>query len=824
MRNLGSLARTHVAHRPGRAIMAAGGIVLGVAMFVASQASVTSLLRAADAEFAEARGTTDVQVTPNGTGDAVLPAEVTSAVTRLPSVRTVAASLDVPATAADGSTVGLVGLDEHAGELVDYRAAAGRLPDPGTLEVAVAADTGLQPGVQLVVFTPTGEQALQVVGVLVNRGPGAKDRSDAVRAYTSLTTAQSLAGRGPVLSSISVALADGVSGAQWADDHEFDIPGTRIADARAGIFGPGLTVGMSIISYLCLLIGGYLIYVTMTHTVAERVAEIGTLRALGARRRDIRRVVRAEAIVTALMGGAAGSALGIGLGALLSKAFGALTDLERTPFVFPVAGVVVGVAVAVVVTLLGSLGPSRRAARLSPVVAMRGDVEYRARIGRGWIAGVVVMPLAWVFAQRSAGALPMLMLFGGAAVAVRPLFAPLARVVGPAVERLAPGVGRLTVLQAIREKARSAGTLAVVMLVLGFGMGLIWTCDGILNGLERQLAQSLQADVEVAAPRGFPPATVDVVRHTPGVGPVSEQGYGRTFVVRDDGKDLSANLFIIDPSTFFDISVVDLGEGTVDAVRTALAAGGAAVIPKFVADDLEVGVGDTVMLRTTHGPTPFQVAGIAKLGGGPTRWSVIVGTGDGRAHFGMGAPTALVLDVAEGANADQVAKTLRRSLHAVIDGDGFADPTIRVASAKETHDRVYNGFRSQLLMFEGVAAIVVIVAMLGLANTLGLSVLQRRRELGLLRAVGARSRQVARSVTVESVMFAAIAFLLALPLGFLMASLLGGQFGNAAIDLRPPLLPAAIMAVAAALVAVVAAWGPARRASKLTIVDAIRFD
>jgi len=826
MRSITGVARAHVAHRRGRALMSAIGIVLGVAMYVAVQGANAGLLASFDAQFAGRTGDTDAQLVPLGGDNAVLPADTVSAVGNLPGVVAVSGTLRVAAARADGATVHLSGVDDALRTLVTYEASAGRLPEPGADEVVVAAGSGLGLGDTLDVLTSAGPRSLAVVGLLSDDGVGDLDSSldDVTVAFTSLEKARELDGRGAVVSLLRIALADGVDPHGWVDEHEDAVQGAsaRVTEPTGSPLG-GFGLGLSIIAYLCLSIGAYLIFVTMSGVVAQRTAELGTLRALGATRRQIRKLVRAEALAMSTLGGLVGVVLGVVLGYLLTVLLARVIGLDDASFAFPASGAVTGFVIGLVVTVIGASLPARRAARLSPVVAMRGAVESRAKTSRGWIAGLGLVPFGVVLSTIG-NAFGVVFVTAGAVLLVPPTLGPLTRAVGPVASRLAPGVGGITVLQVLRERARAAGALAVVTVILGAGLGLIMTISAMKSGADRILEATVKADVQVMNPGLLPPASVELVRRTEGVERVSEQWFGRTEVVEAVDEQRFAWLSIIDPSTYFDVAGFDLTSGTLEQVRLGLAAGRAVVVDERLAEELGVSTGDELTLTTTSGPVAFAVAGTFDAGfgfGGQIVASIV-----DREVFSAGSPGGLLVGVADGADVESVGNAIRRQLHADA-SFGFGGGRAMVATRDQIVDQVNADVSQQLNIFYGVSAVAALVALLGMANTLGISVLQRRRELGLLRAVGARRTQVSRSVLVESVTLCASAFLLAIPLGYLNGLVLTNRsrdFVGYDVQVQLPVGGAVVILAMTVGIATLAALAPARRAARLPIVDALRVD
>ena len=325
------------------------------------------------------------------------------------------------------------------------------------------------------------------------------------------------------------------------------------------------------------------------------------------------------------------------------------------------------------------------------------------------------------------------------------------------------------------------------------------------------------ADVLVQSAEGsFDPSFGAALHDVPGVDRVTAFAFGETRAV---GRNDVFRLVFVDPATYFGLEGFPWIHGDDASARAALAGGGAVLLPAPTASRLHARQGNTLVLETVAGPRPFRVAGVYQsIFEGP-RQGVILSAGDGRRLFRAERPAVYDVDVTPGTSVVAFQRRLletlgRRSAIFLQTGAG-----IRASSRREL-EQTFGIFFSLVL-------VGVVVGLLGLANTLAASVVQRYREIGVLRAVGTLRRQVRGVVLVESATLVAIALLLALPLGWVL-SVMVVHDTSAALGYAVPYvypwgsIPLVVgLAVAVALLAAVA---PARRATRLDVVDALRFE
>ena len=839
MRSLSSLSYRSLVRRKGRYALTGFGVALGVSVLFGVQVASGATSRALDQTIAASAGEADVIVRPVGSFDAVLPPGVEQRLAALPDVERVVSAMtfrsfavtDDPSTAVvsnfNPDTIFVHGIDlERYRQVHEFDLVEGRLFRAGANEIVVSkafADAkSVRLGQPLRIATVAGFHEVTVAGVLTSTGAGAADGGDA--AYTDVATAQRLHGRGDVLTTAHIVLRPGVSRDAWISAHQPVLGGSvsmqNADEIEAGFrtFVAAVNGALSLISVIALFVGGFLIFLTFSLAVAERTRIFGTMRAIGAVPRQVRRVVVIEAALLALVSSAVGLVIGYGLAAAMVALLQPLLNLDLPPLGLPLVSVAVSVVLALAVSVAAAWVPGRRAAALSPVVAMREGVAAAERTGRPW-AGVAFTgagALLGLFGPsgpvRNLAALLVLL---GSVLLVPFVLRPLSRLLGALTRRLARGVGEIAVMHLVKERSRSAYTLALVMVVLAMVLSVGASNQAMSTGFDRVIERQAGGNLQVYAAGAFDPAVGAELEGVEDVERVSPMRLGETDVFDGDEARLTF-IGVIDPETYFDVASFAWSNGSDDRARDALRAGGAMLMSDVEADRRGVDVGDEIRVRTTEGVIPYRLAATYEvLGFG---YGAVFSAAEAT-RFGAERPLGFLVGFGDGADADRIRDEILRTLGT------------RYQLFVDTPESIKAQGREQLQGFFGLAyamlALAALTGLLGLANTLVVSVLTRTREIGMLRSAGALRRQVRGMVLVEAATLALVAFVLALPLAWILsASAISGQRQalGLSIDFLYPwglLIP---IGIAALFVAGVASLIPARRAGRLDPVVALRFD
>jgi putative ABC transport system permease protein len=571
---------------------------------------------------------------------------------------------------------------------------------------------------------------------------------------------------------------------------------------------------------IALLVGAFVIFNTLSITVAQRTRELATLRTLGASRRQVLRSVFLEAAALGTLASAVGLGVGFALARGLSAVFGALgLSLPEAATVYAAHTLVAAFAVGVGVTVLAGIAPAVRATRVPPIATVReGAVAVRRR-RLGPAAGGVVLAaaaalVAWAVSGGHIGSgTHLLALAGGTllglagmAMLAPALVTALATVVGIPARRFGGAAGSLAAENAVRNPARTASTAAALMIGLALVSFVAVLAKGVHGSHDRGVREQLAADWVVTSNDGwsaFPRAAGEAIARTPGV--------TATSVRSDSGRVGTAQVTVngVDPATIAALYRFDWRDGSA-ATLNRLDRDGALVKQSF-AGKHHLATGDRFTLRTPAGvPLRLVVAGtfqpprVAELLGG-----VVVSQ---RAFDRVFAHPGDALTLVRGGTRTELARALAPFPDAKLyDEAGYV--------------KASGSFVDSLLNVVYVLlALSVLVSVFGMVNTLVLSVFERTRELGMLRAVGMTRRQARRMVRHESVITSLIGASLGLPLGILLAAAVTHALARYSVAFALPVGSLTVFALVAGVAGILAAIAPARRASRLNVLAALQYE
>ena len=590
-----------------------------------------------------------------------------------------------------------------------------------------------------------------------------------------------------------------------------------------------LTTGLLAFGFIAVLVGAFLIFNTFSITVAQRTRALALLRALGATRRQVLASVLLEALVVGILGAALGLVAGLGFAQAINTLFEALDiDLPTTSQVLLTRTVVVCLVVGILVTVAGALGPAVRATRVAPVEALR-DASAPPRHtlwtrALPFVAGAVVLLGAGLVAAgllseggdattklASAAGGSVVLILGIALISPR-LVPRTARIIGAPLERSTALVGRLARENATRNPGRTAVTAAALMIGLALVVFVTVFANGLSKQVEDVLDKTFAGDLSVLHEDGFSPipaGVVDAVRGVPGVGAVSP-----TYGADSEIEGRKGTIFVqgIDPATITRVYNFAWVDGSDDVLATLGASD--VLLEEETADEVEAGVGDEVTINGTgQRSRTFTVRGVysddAMLSGYALPQAGFDELFDETRIF-----SALV-DLDEGAGPG-----VKTAVNAAL--EGF--PEARARDNEELEEEFSGQIMQILGLFYALLAMSVLISAFGIVNTLTLSIHERTRELGLLRAVGMTRKEVRRMIRYESVITACFGALLGLLLGVFFAFVVVQALAEEGIGFSLPLGQVVALLVFAILVGVLAAILPARRAARLDVLEAISYE
>ncbi|WP_406166211.1 FtsX-like permease family protein [Streptomyces sp. NBC_00996] len=849
--------RSFLAHK-GRLLLSALAAVLSVAFVAGSLIFSDTVTRTFDRLFASTSA--DVTVEPKNDLSSQIPTGATQTVPasladRLTKVDGVAAThVDAAvenATVVDskhesvGPTTGAptIVTNWEVTERSPVKLTSGHEPR-GDGEALLDADTAKKQDVRigdtLTVQAQPGPFKVQIVGIatFTTTNPGA------ALVFLDTPTAQTkLLGSPQAATSISVDAAPGVSDARLKQRIAAEL-GTKTydlktAEEQAKSAAAQLGGFLDVIKYVMLgfagiavLVGVFLIVNTFSMLIAQRTRELGLLRALGADRRQVRRSVLTEALLLGLVGSTLGLAAGIGLALGLIKlmtAFG--MNLKSTEMVIgwatPVSAYVVGVGVTFVAAYL----PARRAAGVSPMAAL-ADAEV-AGVGRPLrvraVVGAVVgafgaAALAGCAASSKTSTAASLLGLGVvltliATVIAGPLLVrPVIRVLGGAFPAVFGSVGRMSQRNALRNPRRTGATAAALMVGLALVGGMSVASASMTKSFDHQIDKTLGADFVIQNSNfvPFPRDLTDKVRGTEGTGLVVRQRFTPVAVRLPDGRRIETTAAAYDPR-LDDVAHVTYAQGNTAA---ALGDGHIAMDVKF-AREHDVHVGSVIPVEfPAKRKTELTVAALTDQDaaeGFGMQGGLYFGFGTIEKYVPGGQDSALYVNAASRTGADQLRTRLEKTL------DPY--PQAKVLDQSDYKKLIHDQIAVLLYLVYALLGLAIVIAVLGVVNTLALSVVERTREIGLLRAIGLARRQLRRMIRLESVVIAVFGAVLGLALGIVWGVCIQQVLALQGMKaLAIPWATIIAVVVGSAVVGIVAALLPALRASRMNVLAAIAHE
>jgi putative ABC transport system permease protein len=648
----------------------------------------------------------------------------------------------------------------------------------------------------------------------------ANNLAGATLAAFTLPVAQAIAQEPGKLDAINVVTAPGASKAAVQQAIARALPpgvevvtGQTVASENTSSINQALSffsTALLVFAFISLFVGAFTIYNTFSIIVGQRTRELALLRIVGASRRQVFGSVLGEAAITGLVSSVIGLGLGVlaalGLQALL-RGFG--VTLPPGSLVFEPRTVLIGLAVGVGVTVLSAIGPARGAVRIPPVAALddrqsAASASLRRRFIWGTavaVIGAVLLGLGLAKPAIQLVGIGAAALFIGVATLSPALARPLSSVIGRPLPRLLGVAGKLGRENSMRSPRRTAQTAAALMVGLALVSAMAVFGASLSKSATSSADQAISADLIVTATgsgqlSNSVPATASAV---PGV-TASSVVYQGPFEFQNTLTSLTA----VSTDHLADTVILRMTAGTPAAL-----AQGELLIDSTTATSKHLSVGDSVHARFARtGPAVLRIGGIyqanALIG------SYLVSAGFFGAHYSQQPPGALLLRTNGAAVDNAVTKALAPYQN------------LQVQTRAQFEQSQVSAVNQLLGLVYALLGLAVIIALIGIVNTLMLSVFERTREIGLLRAVGMRRRQVRVMIRSEAVILAIFGAIVGIVIGTALGLALVASLRQQGItDTAVPVTSLLIFLLLAALLGLVAASWPARRAARLDVLAAI---
>lgn len=834
--------------RKVRLLLSGFAIVLGVA-FVAGSFILTDTIK--DAFTGIIKGSTaDVEVAPKGAGDfdsgsdsRTISAAVVQRLSALPEAAAVEGTNAVQGVYVldeDHEVVSGGGAPGFAYNYGDMRAITGNtiftivdgVAPVATDEIALDEQTADKAGyhvgdrVALVTPGPTPQMTVTLSGI-VRFGKTGNAAGATLTIFGTQAIQDLFFDGSDVYTGISLNAAPGVSQQELATAAQKLLPPgiqARTGDEVASEGEKAIDQILSFLNYflltfaaISLVVGIFLIINTFSILVAQRSRELALLRAMGASKKQVNRSVLAEAFVVGLVGTTAGVGVGYLLAMALRWIFGKIgLDLTGVPMPLAPRTIIAAYLAGMVTTLIAAYLPARRASRISPVAAMRDEVALpessmrrRMIIGGALLVGGVAAAVGGFLGSGGVGLLGIglgaLAILVGVALMSALIGRPLIIGLGWVYRALFGPIGQLATQNSLRNPRRTAATASALMIGLALVATMSIFGQSAKASTDKAVNDTLTADFVVSNAVGTPfsPTIAEQIRKQPGVQTVAEF---RSANGEIDGDQVF--LGAADPMQLQEVLDIPMQSGSVADLDN-----GTILVDKSAASSHDYAVGDAIALKLQGGTQRLKVAGIfAASAAVPANYLITLDT---LAAGALKPEDALLFITPQpGVSADE--------LHDQIDPITKELPTVSLQDPEGFANTQSEQIDQFLYMIYALLAFSILIAALGIVNTLALSVIERTREVGLLRAIGLSRRQLRRMVRLESIAIAVLGAVLGVLIGIAFGISLVKALSDQGLEvLSVPWAQIVIFVLVAAVIGVLAAWLPARRAAKLNVLDAI---
>lgn len=828
-------------------------VVLGTTLIAGTYVFTDSINGAFDKIFKTSNKGTDAAITPHRTIDTsnnggtapVVPGDVLEQVRSSPGVATAEGSIFDTGTILgnDNKRIGKGGAPNFIASIGDvtrfeaFTVEEGRKPrnaNEATIDKATAGKEDFKVGGRVCAVAIAPRKCYTIVGLTQIAGT---NLGGAAVLDVVLPEAQRMLGKDGRYDEIKAAAKPGVSPQELKAELRKALPASL--DVRTGAEQAAkqskdirdnlgfLKTALFAFAGISLFVGAFLIFNTFSITVAQRMREFALLRTLGASRRQIWRAVISEGLAMGFVGGVIGFALGIGTAALLRALFKVVgADLPTQGVVIHTRTVVVTVLVGAIVSLVASVSPAVRAMRVPPIEALREGAVAMSHAASRRLAifasillavGIALMCIG-LFGNLKADSASISFMGGGAALTflavafLSPrLVKPLASVIGKPIERLTGVTGQLARENSVRQPGRTAVTAAALMI----GVALVTFASIFAAGAKATINGAIDANLNsafvVQNTDGFSPFSQDVLKSVSEVDGVTSVSGVRFSQAKIGGVGGNQPVSSIDPKTFLGLYELDMKEGGDAAVSNL--GDSQVIVKKGFADSNDIKLGDTLQATTPNGNRlSLRASGIARDKGG-LLGNLTVTNHVAESKFGEPKDAFGLV----GASGDLVA--VKQSIAKVLE-QKF--PEAEVLTNQEFKDHIAGQVNQLLGLIYALLALAIIVSLFGIVNTLVLSISERTRELGMLRAIGTSRKQVKRMVRWEAFITALIGAVLGVIMGIVLAVLFTRPIDDFTLSIPAGTL--IVVLILAGLAGIAAAALPARRASKLDVLDALAYE
>ena len=843
------------------------GIVLGVAVILAISITNDSTLKSIRNVFDEASGKANLLVQSSAPDSGGFEQTVVGRLSSIEGV--VAAAPSAQATTllardaedwqtslslggrAVGKSLQIFGVEAGIDPQVrQYEIIDGRWIKGDSYEAVIpekyATEKELKVGNDLVIISPAGTERIRIVGIIKNDGAGLLN--DGAIAFVPLQAAQDMFDRGKDIDAIDIVMTKDIANdpnklsaakervaTRLGTKYEVSYPASRGSLVTQMLYT--YQQGLSFFSVVAIFVGAFLIYNAFSMTVLERTRELGLLRTLGMTKMQTLTLVMAEAVILCIIGSIIGVGFGVVLARVLIILLGGVVSTTINTLSIPLDGLVNSLFVGGAVTIGSALLPAIQASQVSPLESLRVQAKRpNPRSQRKlFFFGVTLTLASWISLYYipwppsvafNIGSLSTLTFLLGGVLTIPAVVESAERIVRPLAIKIFGNEGMLGSGNVRRSPARTSLTVASLMIGLSMVIANNSLADAFINDITAWVETALGGDLYVRAPIPMRESFESQLAATAGVGGITKIRYFGVkvapSVVPSESKNENNTLIFagIDPTTYREVGEFQFAanQGNADSNWKRFSEGDSLFISTVVADRYKVKQGEYLRLTTPRGEHDFYIAAVAVDFTG--QGFIVTGTySDMKQWFGKTGVDRYTIKVAKGYNVKEVRQT--------IEDKYKKSRSISVETTEEFKKKVIDLSQESFRLFDVLGMIGIVVAALGVINTLMMNVIERQREIGGLRSLGLTRWQTTKMVLAEAATLGAIGGAFGLGLGYWLSQIFVSALNAmAGYDLQYVFVLSIFItgAFIALIVSQVSALYPAWKAAGVNIVEAIKHE
>lgn len=847
--------------RPTRMLLSTFGIVLGVAAILGMGITNRTAMDAVKLLFEDTAGKSDLIVLSADAEAGGFSENLLAKVRRVPEVAYAVPSVHVRTAllndeGAEDLRMSVLGLDPGGLQLygVDpeidtqvrsYEIGAGRFLAPSAAEPEIvlvdsyAEENSIQLGDAIEIAATTGIETLRVVGLMEKKGVG--QTNNGAFGVVPILTAQKYFFRSNEIDQIDLMLQPAYTAGTDLDSlktriqqtvgREYSVIYPASQGQRMTQMLSNYQIGLNFLSGMALFVGAFLVYNAFSMSIVERTREFGMLRTAGMTRAQVIRLIITEALLLGIVGSILGAVAGILLAQGLSQLMGIVLSQDLSQTQLPQGLLMIGITVGVFVAVLSALLPALQAGRISPMEALR--VRTKTRPGwflrKSWIAGLFLLVFSAVLlilnpfpydVQFRLGSLMVVCLFLGGTFIIPGTIGFWQRPLKPLIRIFFGRTGLIGSSNVQRAQLRTALTVAALMVGVAM-MVVVWALtDSFKGDLDEWLQGYMGGDLIVSSPLALAPQVWHRLQSVEGVQAAAPVGYKTVECNLPGGESEMINLMAVDPVSYQQVTSFVFADSRTepDVALNKLAQGESIFISTVLAEIHGVELGDMLTLRTKTGDHPFEVAAII-VDFSNQGYVATVSWTDMERYFREHDAQTLLIKLHEGYSPAEVGDRIE-----ALYGDRYRLITVSNESLLEEVSILLDQAFS---MFDVLALIAIIVGFFGIANTLTMNVMERTREIGMLRGVGMTRSQVIVMILAEAATLGLVGGVLGVLFGVILSRifLLGmTAMSGYRLSYDFPLSRALVALLVAVLVSQLAALLPAGRAARTRILEAIQYE